>query len=104
MKTIAEEQATKETTPECIKTFFRQLRFFKRTRKCSIYLTIFFTILVPFQLASELFRLSQEFTREPRFDSYPKECTAASDGDESRGEENCLRVDLNKNLCVGERV
>lgn len=45
---LAEEQATKESTAECIKTFFRQIRFFKRTRKYSLYIVIVYTILLPY--------------------------------------------------------
>ena len=90
------EQIDMDTTPGCVKTFFRQIKFFRKTRKVPLLIATGFTVLLPFQITVELFHLSQMFRGKQSFDSFPESC----DEDETPNL-NCLRLDLSKESCVG---
>ena len=95
LQTIMIEQIDMDTTPNCVKTFFRQLRFFRNTRKVPLFIATGFTILLPFQITVELFHLSQIFKGKQSFDSFPESCSGETPS------LNCLRLDLSKDSCVG---
>jgi len=92
---MIQEQAQNDTTPYCVKSFFSELRVLKRNRCTSFYLLCFLTVALPFELAAELYRISQLFTGVKVYETFPEECLF------SDPEKNCLRVELEKSKCIG---